>query len=293
MNFAMSDLATLVPRLFDLGLNLLTAMLILVLGWWGSALLGKWVRRIAGRSTRVDPTVIPIFHSTVVWSIRIFTLVAVLARFGVQTASIIAVLGAAGLAVGLALQGTLQNIAAGIMLLLLRPVRAGEFVTLSSGSSGTVEEVGMFLTRLVQPDGVHVSLPNSTVWNATITNFSRNPTRRFDMPVGIRYGDDLDQAIALLTRLVNEHPLALKEPAPEVRVFEYLDNVITVNVRSWVASPRYWEYRWDLLRQARLLLDENGYQPPVPVRVVSEARHEGARHQEAGQQEAQQQETRP
>ncbi|WP_233235651.1 mechanosensitive ion channel family protein [Bordetella sp. LUAb4] len=269
MTLAMSDITNLVPRLFDLGLNLLTALLILVLGWWISALLGKWVRRIARRSTRVDPTIIPIFHSTVVWSIRIFTVVAVLARFGVQTASIIAVLGAAGLAVGLALQGTLQNIAAGIMLLLLRPVRAGEFVSLSSGSNGTVEEVGMFLTRLVQPDGIHISLPNSTVWNATITNFSRNPTRRFDLPVGIRYGDDLEQAIALLTKLVNEHPLALKDPAPEVRVFEYLDNVVTVNIRSWVESPRYWEYRWDLLRQARLLLDQNGYQPPVPVRVVT------------------------
>ncbi|ALM84115.1 mechanosensitive ion channel family protein [Bordetella sp. N] len=269
MNFAMSDITQLIPRFFDLGVNLLTALLILVLGWWISALLGKWVRRIARRSARVDPTIIPIFHSTVVWSIRIFTVVAVLARFGVQTASIIAVLGAAGLAVGLALQGTLQNIAAGIMLLLLRPVRAGEFVSLSSGSNGTVEEVGLFLTRLVQPDGIHISLPNSTVWNATITNFSRNPTRRFDLPVGIRYGDDLEQALALLTKLVNEHPLALKDPAPEVRVFEYLDNVITVNVRSWVESPRYWEYRWDLLRQVRLQLDQNGFQPPVPVRVIS------------------------
>jgi small conductance mechanosensitive channel len=271
MNLAMADITNLIPRFFDLGLNLLTALLILVLGWWISALLGKWVQRIARRSTRVDPTIIPIFHSTVVWSIRIFTVVAVLARFGVQTASIIAVLGAAGLAVGLALQGTLQNIAAGIMLLLLRPVRAGEFVSLSSGSNGTVEEVGLFLTRLVQPDGIHISLPNSTVWNATITNFSRNATRRYDLPVGIRYGDDLERAIALLTTLVNEHPLALKDPAPEVRVFDYLDNVVTVNIRSWVESPRYWEYRWDLLRQVRLLLDQNGYQPPVPLRVVAQA----------------------
>ena len=133
------------------------------------------------------------FHAiTVVWTVRIFTVIAVLARFGVQTASLIAVLGAAGLAVGLALQGTLQNIAAGIMLLILRPIRAGEYIALSSGADGTVEEVGLFLTRLVQGDGIHLTLPNSTVWNATITNYSRNKTRRLDIPVPVRYGDDLD-----------------------------------------------------------------------------------------------------
>jgi small-conductance mechanosensitive channel len=259
----------LLPHIFDMGLSLLTALLILALGWWASGLLGRWVRRAALRSTRIDRTVVPMFCSTVVWAVRIFTLIAVLAQFGVQTASIIAVLGAAGLAIGLALQGTLQNIAAGIMLLILRPIRAGENILLSSGTDGTVEEVGLFLTRLVQGDGIHVTLPNSTVWNATITNYSRNATRRFDMPVGIRYGDDLDLALATLRKIVVEHPLTLQTPAPDVRVFEYRDNVVIVNVRAWAESSKYWEFRWDMFHKVRNALQAAGFKPPVPVREVT------------------------
>lgn len=272
MNATLNGFADLIPRIFDMGLSLLTAVLILGFGWWASALLGRWVRRVAQRSSRIDPTIVPMFHSSVVWSVRIFTLIAVLAQFGVQTASIIAVLGAAGLAVGLALQGTLQNIAAGIMLLMLRPVRAGEYVSLSSGTDGVVEEVGLFLTRLVQGDGIHVTLPNSTVWNATITNYSRNATRRFDMPVGIRYGDDLDLAIATLGHLVAEHPLALKTPAPEIKVFEYRDNVVVVNIRAWAEAGRYWEFRWDMFHKVRTALHAAGFKPPVPVREVTAPR---------------------
>ena len=159
MEEALKSVNAWAPKLMDLGTNLLIALVILVVGWWVSALLGRWVRRMATRSSKIDPTIVPMFYSTVVWTVRIFTLIAVLARFGVQTASLIAVLGAAGLAVGLALQGTLQNIAAGIMLLILRPVRTGEFVGLSTGAEGTVEEVGLFLTRLVQVDGIHITLP--------------------------------------------------------------------------------------------------------------------------------------
>jgi small conductance mechanosensitive channel len=261
----------LLPHILDMSLSLLTALLILALGWWASGLLGRWVKRAALRSARIDRTIVPMFCSTVVWAVRTFTLIAVLAQFGVQTASIIAVLGAAGLAIGLALQGTLQNIAAGIMLLILRPIRAGETISLSSGTDGTVEEVGLFLTRLVQGDGIHVTLPNSTVWNATITNFSRNATRRLDMPVGIRYGDDLDLALATLRKIVDEQPLTLKTPAPDVRVFEYRDNVVIVNIRAWAESSNYWEFRWDMFHKVRNALQAAGFKPPVPVREVTTA----------------------
>lgn len=221
MEDALKEFNAWAPKLVDLGINLLVALLILVIGWWVSALLGRWVRRIATRSSKIDPTIVPMFYSTVVWTVRIFTLIAVLARFGVQTASLIAVLGAAGLAVGLALQGTLQNIAAGIMLLILRPVRAGEYVGLSTGAEGTVEEVGLFLTRLIQVDGIHLTLPNSTVWNATITNYSRNKTRRLDIPVPVRYGDDLNAVLAKLQGIVAANPNALKDPQPLVKVVDY------------------------------------------------------------------------
>ncbi|CAM3526597.1 mechanosensitive ion channel domain-containing protein [Bordetella sputigena] len=276
MQLNLDGFAAMIPTMVDLGLNLLWGVVTLGLGWWIAGVLGRWVRRLAQRSDRIDRTIVPMFCTTVVWAVRIFTLIAVLAQLGVQTASIIAVLGAAGLAVGLALQGTLQNIAAGIMLLILRPIRAGEYIALSSGNEGTVEEVGLFLTRLVQGDGIHVTLPNSTIWNATITNYSRNATRRFDMAVGIRYGDDLDLAMTTLRDLVDTHPLALQTPAPDVRVFEYRDNVVIVNTRVWAESSRYWEFRWDLLHKTRLALDAAGLRPPVPVReVVYTNREEG------------------
>lgn len=268
MESAWSSAVALMPRLVDMGLNLVVAIAILGIGWWVSALLGKWVRHLAERSGKIERTVIPMLKTTVVWAIRVFTVIAVLARFGVQTASLIAVLGAAGLAVGLALQGTLQNIAAGIMLLILRPIRAGEYVALSSGADGTVEEVGLFLTRLVQVDGIHLTLPNSTVWNATITNYSRNKTRRLDIPVPVRYGDDLDVVVAKLQEIVDSRPDALKDPAPQVKVFEYKENGVIVNVRVWAEASKYWDLRWGLYQQIRGSLEEAGFQPPIPLREI-------------------------
>jgi len=268
MEEAWVGLAALAPRFLDMAINLVVALLILVIGWWVSALLGSWVRRVAQRSARIDPTIVPMFHVTVVWAVRIFTLIAVLARFGVQTASLIAMLGAAGLAIGLALQGTLQNIAAGIMLLILRPLRTGEYVALSSGTDGTVQEVGLFLTRLVQGDGIVVTLPNSVVWGATITNYSRNVTRRMDIPVVVPYGEDLDAAIDCLTKLVADNPAIHASPAPVIKAMEYRDNGTLVNVRAWADASTYWDVRWDMFHRIRKAMDSAGFKPPVPVRAI-------------------------
>ncbi|AZS80629.1 MULTISPECIES: mechanosensitive ion channel family protein [Achromobacter] len=275
MEDALNEFNAWAPRLVEMGINLLVALLILIIGWWVSSLLGSWVRRAATRSSKIDPTIVPMFYSTVVWAVRIFTVIAVLARFGVQTASLIAVLGAAGLAVGLALQGTLQNIAAGIMLLILRPIRAGEYVALSSGSDGTVEEVGLFLTRLVQADGIHLTLPNSTVWNATITNYSRNQTRRLDIPVPVRYGDDLEAVLAKLNEIVAARPDALKDPEPQVKVFEYKESGVIVNVRVWAETSKYWDLRWGLYQQIRTSLEAAGFQPPIPLREIQNPKTAG------------------
>jgi len=260
--------STLMPRLLDLGINLVTAVLILILGWWLSAALGRMVRRASVRSGRIEPTIVPMVVTAVVWAVRIFTIIAVLARFGVQTASLIAVLGAAGLAVGLALQGTLQNIAAGIMLIALRPLRAGEYVSVPGGPQGTVEEVGLFLTRLTQFDGVYISVPNSVLWSATMINYSRNPTRRLDLEVPVRYGDNLDLAVERLRRLVGEHPLVLPEPAPQVMVTEYRENGLVVNLRMWCDNGKYWDLRFDLYYKVRQILDDAGLRAPVPVREI-------------------------
>lgn len=256
------------PWLEAMAINLLFALAILVIGWWLSNVAGRWVRKVAQRSTHIDVTVVPIAQTVVVWTIRVFVLIAVLARFGVQTASIIAILGAAGLAIGLALQNTLQNIASGIMLLVLRPIRAGEFVSIVGKGDGTVYEVGLFLTKFVQSDGVNFCLPNSLIWGNPIINYSRNSTRRMDIAVGVRYGDDLDQALAVLQELVDNHSSVLKDPAPLVFVSDYKDSTVTVNVRAWTAVDDFWTVRFELNRVVLQRLAEAGLNHPVPVRAV-------------------------
>jgi len=256
------------PAAWAIALNVVIALAILILGWWLSSVAGRAIERLAQRSPRIDPTIVPMSKSVTVWTIRIFVLIAVLARFGVQTASIITVLGAAGLAIGLALQNTLQNIAAGIMLLMLRPLRAGEFVSVVGKGDGTVQEVGLFLTRFVQVDGIHFSLPNSLIWGNPIINYSRNTTRRLDIGVGVRYGDDLDRAIELLKQLLDGHEKVLQDPAPQVMAMEYKDSVITVNLRAWAKAEDFWDLRFDLYRQAVQVLNRAGLQTPIPVREI-------------------------
>jgi small-conductance mechanosensitive channel len=264
----LNQLSYWMPIVKSFSVNIVIAIVILIVGWSLATLAGKGVRSAARRSARIDPTIVPMMYSVVVWTIRGFTLIAVLARFGVQTASIIAVLGAAGLAIGLALQGTLQNIAAGIMLLGLRPMRAGEYISVVGKADGTVEEVGLFLTRIVQVDGIHVSLPNSLVWGNPILNYSRNPTRRLDLQVGVRYGDDLDAAMGALLKLVENHKLVLQDPKPQVMVNEYRDSTVMVNIRVWAESSNYWALTFDLYQAARKVLEQAGMRLPIPVREV-------------------------
>lgn len=256
------------PWLETMALNLLFAILTLIVGWWFSNFVGNWIRKIAQRSSHIDFTIVPMAQAVVTWTIRIFVVIAVLARFGVQTASIIAVLGAAGLAIGLALQSTLQNIASGIMLLLLRPIRAGEFVSIVGKGDGTVLEVGLFMSQFQQADGVKFCLPNNLIWGNPIINYSRNETRRMDIPLGVRYGDDLDKAIEVLKQLLSEHPKVLQEPAPMVFVSDYKESTVVVNVRAWTNTADFWDVRFELNRVALQKLQEAGLSTPIPVREL-------------------------
>lgn len=263
-----NDLSAAWPGVELLAINLVVTLAILVIGWSLSSFAGRSLRKLASRSARIDPTIVPMVYTVTVWSIRIFVLIAVLARFGIQTASIIAVLGAAGLAVGLALQGTLQNIAAGIMLLVLRPLRAGEYVSVVGKGDGTVAEVGLFLTRLVQADGIHLTLPNGLVWGSTIINYSRNQTRRLDIEVSVRYGEDLELALEEMRELVSGHEYVLPEPAPQVMVTDYRESTTIVTIRVWTPSQKHWDLRCDLYRNALQRLGRAGLKMPIPVREV-------------------------
>lgn len=256
------------PLIDDFLINFLSALVVFVVGWFISKLIGKSIRKIAYHSKTLDYTAVPMIEGIVVWAIRILVILVVLTQFGVKTTSLIAALGAAGLAIGLALQGTLQNIAAGIMLIALRPIRAGESVTISSGGiSGTVSEIGLFLTRIVQNDGIQVTVPNSSVWSSTIINFSRNKTRRMDILVPVSYGDDLDKAIVILEEVVAQQEGINPDPQASIYVSEYRESVVMITIRLWTASNVYWNVHAALMKCIRQRLEEHAFQLPVPARI--------------------------
>lgn len=256
------------PLIDDFLINFLSALAVFVAGWFVSKLIGKSIRKLAHRSTMLDYTAVPMIEGIVVWTIRILVILVVLTQFGIKTTSLIAALGAAGLAIGLALQGTLQNIAAGIMLIALRPIRAGESVTISSGGvSGTVSEIGLFLTRIIQNDGIQVTVPNSSVWSSTIINFSRNKTRRMDILVPVSYGDDLDKAIMILEDVVAQQEGINADPKASIYVSEYRESVVVITIRLWTASNVYGNVHAALMKRIRQRLEDHAFQLPVPARI--------------------------
>jgi small conductance mechanosensitive channel len=251
----------------DYGLDVLGALVILIGGW----VLAGWVRRrllrVLERTPRVDQTLRPVIASVVRYTILVFVLIAVLAQFGVQTTSVIALLGAAGLAVGLALQGTLQNIAAGIMLLFLRPFRVGDYID-AEGLSGTVGEIGLFTTELRTYQGIYLEVPNAKLWNRAILNYSRVAARRLDIVVGISYDDDIDKAQAALLDLMTSDGRANAEPEPQVMVKELADSSVKLNLRCWAAADDYWSLLFDLNKAVKQRLDAEGISIPFPQRDV-------------------------
>jgi len=261
------EMGPMAAMLADWSVNIGAALLILGLGWLVASRLQALAARGLQRLPGMDPTLIPFLSSIARYLVLIITLIAVLGRFGVQTASIIAVLGAAGLAIGLALQGTLQNIAAGVMLLLLRPFRAGEFVS-TGPVTGTVVEVSLFTTMFKTADGLFVTAPNSAIWTATITNFSRNPTRRMDIVVGIVYSDDIDAASTALMHLATADGRALGDPAPQVLVSALGDSAVELTLRVWATTADFWPLNADLRKGAKLAVEAAGCSIPFPQRDV-------------------------
>ncbi len=249
------------------GLELAAALAVLVLGWWLAGRVQKLILRALNRLPRVDATLKPFLSSLARYAIIAITLVAVLARLGVQTTAIIAVLGAAGLAIGLALQGTLQNIAAGIMLLLLRPFKVGDYID-AGGIAGTVNEIGLFTTDMTTYDGLYRSVPNASLWNTSILNYSRLPTRRMDVPVGIAYEDDVEEALTLLLKHLKEDTRVLTDPEPQVLVTGLGDSAVDLTLRCWVNRTDFWPLKFELNKKAKLWLDAAGISIPFPQRDV-------------------------
>ena len=257
----------LIALIIDYALDMVGAVLLLIAGWMVAGWVQRHTARMLGAVERVDATLLSFVTQLVRYSILILVMVAVLAQFGVQTTSIIAVLGAAGLAVGLALQGTLANIAAGVLLLFLRPFKIGEYID-AGGVAGTVREIGLFATEFESYDGIFVMVPNSQLASAAITNYSRLPTRRLDLVIGISYGDNMNQAMTVLNDLLVHDDRILKEPAHQVMVKELADSSVNLNLRCWTKRQDYWSLLFDLTKQAKERLDKHGISIPFPQRDV-------------------------
>lgn len=245
-------------------LNFLAAIIILIAGLSLSRWVSQWVRRGLGRSAYVDETLKPLAANIIRYGVLMVTLVAVLGQFGVQTTSLIAVLGAAGLAIGLALQGTLSNVASGVMLLLLRPFRVNENIS-SGGTAGTVREIGLFQTVVVTDDGIYVSVPNSTLFSGTIVNNSRLTTRRVNVTFDVDYRGDLDKALKIIRDLLATDRRILSDPACVVQVSSLSGPAANIQILAWTKSPDTASVQGDLLKVVRKVLNGAGIWPAQPL----------------------------
>lgn len=249
------------------GLNVLGAILILIIGYWASGWAARMTSNALAKSPKTDETIRQFLASLVRYAVIVFTGLAVLSQFGVETTSFIAVLGAAGLAIGLAFQGTLSNIAAGVMLLVFRPFKVGQFIE-AAGVAGTIESITLFMTQLNTPDNVHIIIPNAQLWGTAVKNYSHNSTRRVDIDVGISYGDDIGKAIQVLKDLVSSDSRVNADPEPMVMVTGLGDSAVNMQVRMWCAASDYWPLRFDLTRQVKESLEAAGISIPFPQRTV-------------------------
>ena len=248
--------------------SVLGAIILVVVGYVIAGLVERGIRRALNGIRGFDATLSQFFSTIARYAVLALVLVMVLGQFGVQTASIIAAIGAIGLAIGLALQGTLQNIAAGIMLLVLRPFRVGEYIQVGE-IGGTVEDIGLFASRLRTADGVYLLAPNSTLWNQPVLNFSRNAARRTDIKIGIGYEDDIALALQTLLDLARQEPRVKENPAPEAFVGALGASTVDVTLRYWTATADNFATNVELTRAAKLAFDDKGISIPFPQQVVT------------------------
>jgi small conductance mechanosensitive channel len=235
MHPAPETLAALELWFLDRATNLLTAVLILIAGWVASRWAGRWTRRGLGGLRHFDETLKPLLATLVRYAILAATFIAVLQRFGVETTSLIAVLGAATVAIGLALQGTLSNVAAGVMLLMLRPFRVGDSIQ-AAGQSGKVREIGMFTTILISDDLAYVSVPNAAIFSSVIVNNSREPNRRINFIVSIDFSSEIETAQKIVLDVLRSDPRVLGDPPPQTGVSALHEYAIDIVVRCWVRN---------------------------------------------------------
>lgn len=247
------------------GMRILTAIAILIAGW----VIGKWASNGVKNIKNLDDTLKSFLGGLIKYAILAIAVIAVLGQLGVQTASLLAVLGAAGLAIGLALQGTLSNVASGVMLLVLRPFNVGDYIE-AGNIAGTVKTLSLFMTELATSDNVQIIVPNSQIANSEIFNFSRNKQRRIDLVNGISYNDDIDKVIKVIQQTVeaDKRIINTKSKEPTYFVSALGDSAINITSRFWVNSGDYWAVKWDLTKTTKEALDKNGITIPFPTQTL-------------------------
>ncbi|OPL19895.1 MAG: mechanosensitive ion channel protein [Candidatus Aegiribacteria sp. MLS_C] len=244
------------------GLNVLAAAAILVLGKMAASLTRKLVRRIM-RKRNVDDTLTGFVSRILYAGILAFVLIAALSKLGIQTASFVAVLGAAGLAIGLALQGSLANFASGVLMIVFKPFRTGDYVD-AGGASGFIDEVGIFTTTIRTLDNKKVIIPNSNITGDNITNYTARETRRVDLTAGVSYSDDIDMVKSVLMGILKEDERVLEDPAPFVGLSEMASSSVKFTVRAWVRTGDYWDVYFDTNERIKKTFDSQGISIPFP-----------------------------
>ena len=246
------------------GVQVILALTIFIVGKWVAKKIANIVQRVLAKNN-VDPAIQHFVGSLVSWVLIIFVVIASLGQLGIQTASFVAIVGAAGLAVGLALQGFLANFAAGVLILIFRPFKVGDFIEVA-GVSGVVQKIQIFTTELHSPDNKKIIVPNGGVISGNITNYSANDTRRVDLVFGVGYGDDINAAKAVLQSVVAAEPKVLQDPAPTIAVVELADSSVNLVCRPWVNTADYWDVYFNITEAAKKALDAQGISIPFPQR---------------------------
>ncbi len=248
------------------GLNLLAAIVIFIVGKWAARFCQRLSERLMNKS-KVEPTLVKFVANLIYIALLTFVIIAALGQLGVQTTSFVAVIGAAGLAIGLALQGSLSNFAAGVLLILFRPFKKGDYIE-SAGTAGTVEEIQIFTTMLVTPDNKLIIVPNSKIISDNIVNISAKPTRRVDFVFGVGYADDIDKVKMVIRQVFSEDSRIHKNPDVFIGVLALADSSVNFAVRAWVNAGDYWGVFFDINEKMKKRFDAEGISIPFPQRDV-------------------------
>lgn len=248
------------------GAQAIGALIVLIIGLRVAGWLGRLVRTISMKQESIDDTLGNFFGSMVRWAVTAAVFIAVLQVFGVPATSFVAILGALTLAIGLSLQGALGNIASGVMIMIFRPYKLGDYVE-AAGAAGTVKDINLFQTVLATPDNVQIMVPNSQAIDGVIKNYSGYTTRRVDVTFGIDYGDDIDKAIGIIRSIVDADDRIMRDPEPFAKVVNLGDSSVDIATRNWVQASDYWDVKFDLTKQVKEAFDKQGISIPYPHQV--------------------------